>query len=198
MSKPFLPFAFLLIWFALSVFGVNAHAAVYNYSGVVTLCTGTCDDFASLDVGSLITGPSIIEVGPNESFMDADIIDFTYEVFNPALPVSGPVGDPFTDNPMIISAGIQAVSNGSSGTTDGAGELDSGEILLEFVIPPFNDNGAFVVSDLATGESRICLFYATAGCIEGATEAVIYVGTFTLYQAPDLIHENGFEGPVDP
>jgi hypothetical protein len=198
MSKSFLAFPVLLTWFALGVFATNARAAVYNYSGVVTVCTGTCDAFPSLAVGSLITGPSTIDVGPNDSFTDADITDFTYEVFNPALPVSGPVGDPTTDNPMIIGSGVHAVSNGSNGTTDGAGELNGGEILLEFIVPPFNDNGAFVESDLVSGESRICLFYATAGCIEGATESAIYVGTFTLYNPPELIYEDGFEDPEAP
>ena len=34
----------------------SANAALYNFTGTVTLCTGTCASIASLDVGTQITG----------------------------------------------------------------------------------------------------------------------------------------------
>ena len=170
-----------------SAMASGAQAETYAYTSVVTLRTATCDSFDSLAVGTTITGTIEIDVAPSSSFGDAEIAGFEFEVFNPALPVSGPVGDPVTDNPLLLGSetGI-AASNGSAGTTDGSGELDGGEILVEFLVPPFSSNGAYVVFDLATGNGQVCLFYATAGCIPGATEAVQFEGTFALVvSAPD-------------
>ncbi len=162
-----------------------AHAALYNYSSTVTLCTGTCDSFASLDVGTTITGTIEIDTTPGGSFGDAEVGAFTFQVFNPGLPPSGPVGDPVNDNPLILDSGLGiAGSNGTSGMTDAANELASGEILIEFLVPPFSSNGAFVVFDLATGNGQVCLFFATAGCIPGATEAVAFQGQFELAPIP--------------
>lgn len=154
---------------------------MYSYSGVVTLCTGTCTSFASLDLGSTLSGIMEVDVGPSDIFGDADIGDFSFDVFNPALPVSGPVGDPVNDNPLILSSVLGVIaSNGTSGTTDAAGQINGGQMLLEFLMPPFSDNGAFVVFDLLTGNGQVCLFFATAGCIPGATESVKFEGQFSL------------------
>jgi hypothetical protein len=154
---------------------------MYSYNGVVTLCTGTCASFASLDVGSTLSGMMEIDVGPSDLFGDADIGDFSFDVFNPALPVSGPVGDPVNDNPLILSSVLGIIaSNGTAGTTDAASEINGGQMLLEFLTPPFSSNGAFVVFDLSTGNGQLCLFFATAGCIPGATEAVKFEGSFAL------------------
>ncbi len=169
----------------LSAMTAGAQAALYNYSSVVTFCSGTCDSFASLDVGTTITGQIEIDVMPDGTFGDADVGAFTFQVFNPALPVSGPVGDPVNDNPLILDSGLGiAGSNGSSGGADSAGELASGELLIEFLVPPFSSNGAFVVFDLTTGNGQVCLFYSTAGCIPGATEAVRFEGQFELAAVP--------------
>ncbi|MEL7450760.1 MAG: VPLPA-CTERM sorting domain-containing protein [Pseudomonadota bacterium] len=169
----------------LSAMSAGAQAAIYNYTSTVTLCTATCDSFASLDVGTTITGQIEIDVDPNGSFTDADVGAFTFQVFNPALPVSGPVGDPVNDNPLILDSGLGiAGSNGSMGTADAAGQLNGGELLIEFLVPPFSSNGAFVVFDLTTGNGQVCLFFSTAGCIPGATEAVKFEGSFELAAVP--------------
>ena len=154
---------------------------IYDYSGVVTLCTETCASFASLDVGTMITGELEINTTAGGNFGDADIVSFIFALFNPALPVSGPVGDPVNDNPLILDSilGI-AASNGTAGTTDAANEINAGQMLLEFLVPPFSSNGAYVVFDLSTGDGQVCLFFTTAGCIPGATEAVRFEGEFTL------------------
>ena len=60
-------------------------------------------------------------------------------------------------------------------------------MLLEFLVPPFSSNGAFVVFDLGTGNGQVCLFYATAGCIPGATQAVVFEGDFTLVPVPAAV-----------
>lgn len=162
-----------------------ANAALYSYSGVVTLCTGTCASFASLDLGATLTGTIDIDVAPSGAFVDADVGAFSFQIFNPALPVSGPIGDPVNDNPLILDSGLGiAASNGTAGTTDLFNEINGGQMLLEFLIPPFSSNGAFVVFDLSTGNGQVCLFYATAGCIPGATEALKFEGAFSLVPIP--------------
>jgi hypothetical protein len=170
---------------AIAILGLTGHgvaaAEVYIYNAAVTLCTGTCASFASLDVGTTITGTLDITTTPSGSFGDAQMGPFSFLVFNPALPVSGPVGDPVNDNPLVLDSGLGiAASNGTSGTTNVSNQINGGQMLLEFLVPPFSSNGAFVVIDLATGNGQICLFYATAGCIPGATEAVGFTGSFAL------------------
>lgn len=175
-----------------------ATADLYQYDGTVTLCTGTCASFASLDVGSTITGTIGIDTTPGGSFGDADIGNFTFLVFNPAVPPSGPVGDPVNDNPLVLDSSLGiAASNGTAGTTDLANGINSGQMLIEFLVPPFSSNGAFVVFDLATGNGQICLFFATAGCIPGATEAVKFVGSFTRLGPPIDSDGDGVANNVD-
>lgn len=178
-------------WLATAMLGLglmaagSANAALYNYTSVVTLCTGTCASFAALDVGSTITGQLDINTTPGGSFGDADMGAFTFFVFNPALPPSGPIGDPVNDNPLVLDSGLGiAASNGTAGTTDAANEIVGGQMLIEFLVPPFSSNGAFVVIDLATGDGQVCLFFSTAGCIPGATEAVKFSGEFSLVPIP--------------
>lgn len=154
-------------------------AAGYEYAGVVTLCTDTCFSFDALAVGSEISGGFDIDTTPGGSFGDAEMGDFMLSIFNPALPVSGPFGNPATDNPLLLdSASGVIASNGTAGTTDAANELAGGQMLLEFLTPPFSDNGAFVVFDLATADGQVCLFFATAGCIPAATEVIRTEGNF--------------------
>lgn len=150
--------------------------ATFTYIANITLCTATCDGFASYDLGSTIVATFDIDVGPSSSFGDADINSFQFSVFNPALPFSA-LGDPVTDNPLILDSALgEIASNGSSGTTDASGALNGGQLLLEFLGPPFSENEAFIVIDLATVNGQICLFYETAGCIPGATEALKFEG----------------------
>lgn len=166
----------------------SANAAVYNYSGVVTLCTGTCDSFAALAVGSTLNGTFDIDTTPGGSFGDADVNGFQVLVFNPGLPPSPPVGDPVNDNPLVLDSSLGiAASNGSLGSTDAMNNLDGGELLLEFLIPPFSSNGAFVVFDLSTGNGQVCLFYSTAGCIPGATQALVFEGEFSIVPIPGAV-----------
>ena len=51
--------------------------------------------------------------------------------------------------------------------------------------PPFSDNGAWVIIDIATGQAQVCLFFDTSGCIPGATEAVVVDGAFSLVPPAD-------------
>ncbi len=162
-----------------------ASASLYSYTGVVTLCTGTCDSFASLAVGTVITGLVEIDTTPGSSFADADITDFSFQVFNPALPVDGPTGNPVTDNPLVIDVALGiASSNGTTGTTDASNNINGGQMQLEFLIPPFSSNGAFMLFDLSTGNGQVCLFFSSAGCIPGATQAMAFEGEFTLVPVP--------------
>ncbi len=162
-----------------------ANAALYNYSSTVTFCSGTCDSFAALDVGTTISGTIEIDVAPGGSFGDAEVGAFTFQVFNPGAPPSGPVGDPVNDNPLILDSGLGiAGSNGTNGMADASGNLSGGELLIEFLVPPFSSNGAFVVFDLTTGNGQVCLFFAGAGCIPGATQAVVFEGAFELQPIP--------------
>ena len=174
----------LVLALAATAGATTASAATYNYTSTVTLCTGTCDSFDALAVGTTITGTIEIDVAPGGSFTDAEVGDFVFTVRNPGLPVSA-TGDPTTDNPLILdsAAGI-AASNGSMGGTDGDGELNSGELLVQFLVPPFSSNEAFVIFDLTTGNGKVCLFFLNAGCIPGATESVNFDGFFSREPDP--------------
>lgn len=166
----------------------SANAALYNYTSTVTFCSGTCDSFAALSVGSTITGQIEINTTPGGSFGDADVGAFTFFVTNPAIPPSGPVGDPVNDNPLVLDSGLGiATSNGTVGMTDAANAISGGTMLIQFLVPPFSSNGAYVIFDLATGDGQVCLFYATAGCIPGATEAVRFEGEFSLVPIPAAV-----------
>ena len=166
-------------------------AGSYTYTGTVTLCAEICANNPSLDVGSILNNTFEINTVANGSFADADMGPFKVTVFNPALPVSGPVGDPSNDNPMLLDSetGV-AASNGTAGTTDGGNQINGGTMLIEFLTPPFSDNDAFVVYDLATGNGQICLFYVNAGCITGATEIVKFEGSFSIDSDSDGVGDD--------
>ena len=171
------------------LFAGPAHATLYDFIGTVTLCTGTCDSFASLDVGTELTGNWEINTTPGGSWSFADMGPFLADLFNPGAPLEPFNGtNPTTANPLPLSpaiAPIMASGGGltTGGTTDAANELNSGTILHEFVVAPFNNNGAWVIFDIGPGgaaTAQICLFFPTAGCIPGATQAVVIEGQFTL------------------
>jgi len=125
----------------------NAWSADYGYAGVVTLCTGTCASFASLDSGSKINGTIEINTVVSGSFSLADVGDYSFEILNPGAPLEPYDGtNPTTANPLPIDpATTQVVASGfgltTGGTTDSSGELNSGTILPEFIIAPFNNTG---------------------------------------------------------
>ncbi len=174
---------------AILVIGLASSAtnatSLYNYSGVITLCTGACAPFASLAVGSTVTGTIAIDTTPGGSFGDADINNFVFMLFNPVVPPEGPTGDPLTDNPIVLdsAAGVVA-SNGTAGTTDAADQIDSGQLLLELLLSPFVESETFIVFDLATGNGQMCIFYQVAGCIPNATESLKFEGQFSLVPLP--------------
>ncbi len=170
-----------------------ATAAVYEFIGVVTLCTGTCDSFASLDVGTQVSGTWNINTTPGGSWGFADMGAFAADVFNPGAPVEPFDGtNPTSANPLPLSPSVApiAASGGgltTGGTTDASNALSSGNFLHEFIVPPFNSNGAWVVFDIGANgvaQAQVCLFFPTAGCIPGATQAVVIDGQFTLIPVP--------------
>ncbi len=175
------------------VYAGTANAALYNFTGVVTLCTGTCDSFASLDVGTVVSGTWEIDTSPDGSWSFGDVVGFSAGVFNPGAPeVPFDGTNPTTANPLpLISAiaPIRASGGGltTGGTTDSNQQLSSGVILHEFIVPPFDNNGAWVIFDIGANgqaQAQVCLFFPTAGCIPGATQAVVIDGQFTLVPVP--------------
>jgi len=181
---------------AMLLIGTSASAANYGYDGDITLCTGTCDSFAALELGSTVDADLTIDVAPSSSFSAADVLFYSFEITSGAAlePYTGL--NPTTANPLPIDDTIAAlrdsnVTQGTTtgGTTDASGELVSGTLLFEFLNPPFSDNGAWVILDIATGSAQVCLFYETAGCIPGATEAVIVSGAFSLVPPADYLYD---------
>ncbi len=163
--------------------------AQYDYSGAITLCTGTCDSFAALELGSDVAGSISVDVSPSSSFSAADIASFGFEITSsaPAEPFDGT--NPATANPLPINSAIAAIRDTitvgattftTGGTTDASGELVDGTILFEFLVPPFSSNSAWVIFDIASGQVQVCLFFSASGCIPGATEAVVVEGGFSL------------------
>ena len=169
------------------------NAALYDFEGTVVLCTGTCDSFASLDVGTQVTGQWEINTTPGGSWGFADMGAFSADMLNPGAPLEPFNGtNPTTANPFPLlpaTSPIAASGGGLTtiGTTDAANELSSGNIVHEFIIPPFNSNGAWIVFDIGANgvaQAQLCLFFPTAGCIPGATQAVVIDGQFTLVPIP--------------
>lgn len=163
--------------------------ADYGYDGSITECTGTCESFDALEVGSSVEGVLSVNVGPDDAFTADDIADFLFEIQSsgPIVPFDGT--NPATANPLPVSPEVAAVRDTitvggetftTGGTTDADGEFVSGTVLVEFTVPPFSSNSAWVIFDLATGEIRVCLFFASSGCIPGATQSVLVEGGFSL------------------
>ena len=190
MNGKFLSIA--LIVFGLAGNGV-ASADLYAFSGTVTLCTGTCASFASLDTNTHVTGTYEINTSSSGAWGFADVGVFQAEVLNPAVPLEPFDGtNPTTANPLPLVATVAPITAAgggltTSGTTGAANELSSGNILHEFIVPPFNSNGAWVIFDIGAGgvtQAQVCLFFPTAGCIPGATQAVVIDGQFSLVSPP--------------
>lgn len=180
---PVIPLSIGLLWI---VHAGAAGAVTYAIDGALTSCTGTCNSFPSLAVGSTIQGTVDIATPLGENITDADVADFSLTVLNPAAPPSGPIGDPSVDNPMeILAAAGDAVPNGTTGSMGATHprEID-GQLVLELLDPVWSASGAFLIIDLLDpiGQVQICLFYETAGCIPGATQAAVFdVGVVTYW-----------------
>lgn len=175
----------ILCSIAITIFALcgnsTAFAEIYNYNSTITLCTGACASFASMDVGSTINGTFQLDTSAGGSFDDADFGDFSLTIFNPSLPPSGPIGDPATDNPFVLDSSLGNIaSNGTAGTTDAANQLNGGQMLLEFLTLPFSTNETFFVFDLTTHDGQVCIFYLIAGCIPGATQSFRFEGVFNF------------------
>lgn len=171
----------------------SANSALYQFDGVVTLCTGTCASFASLALGTTVSGTYEINTTPNGSWGFADMGAFGANIFNPGASIEPFDGtNPTTANPLPLIAGVAPIvaSGGgltTGGTTDADNELSSGNILHEFIVPPLNSNAAWVIFDIGSGgvaQAQVCLFFPTAGCIPGATQAVVIDGQFTFIPVP--------------
>lgn len=150
-----------------------------------------------------LTGTATIATSPSSAFTFADVDpNINFEVFNSNAPAEnaifapdpdprcdgvdpGVLCNPTTANPLPLTSDVAALREGpeqgltTGGTTDANNDLASGTLLLEFIVPPFNDNGAWAILDLATGAAQVCLFFPTAGCISGATEALIFAGSWS-------------------
>lgn len=175
-----------LLWVALAFYVPTGSvvAAEFQYYGEVTICTGACDSFEAFDVGATVSGSVSIDVAPGGffGFFDIDEASAAFEVFNPAAPLEAYNGsNPTTANPLPIAPGpAELAGTGlptlTGGTTDAEGNLSSGSILFQYVTPPLNGNGGWMIFDLAEGTAEVCLFFATAGCIPDATQALLARG----------------------
>jgi hypothetical protein len=183
--------ALALAGVSLLAFAGTAGATVYNYSGVVISCTPTCDSFAALAVGTEVTGQVEIATSPNGTWTFADVSQaFSYTVLNPNAPLEPFDGtNPDTANPLPLNELIAPIRESgltftTGGTTDANNDLDSGFILHEFVVPPFSDNGAWVLFDIEAGIAQVCVFFTLTGCIPGATEVAVIQGDFSVAAVP--------------
>ncbi|MFK7886490.1 MAG: thrombospondin type 3 repeat-containing protein [Gammaproteobacteria bacterium] len=179
-------------------FASSAFAGQYGYQGDITLCTGTCDSFAALELGSDVAGGLDINVDASDSFTSADINSFSFEITSTAAPEPFDGTNPATANPLPINSAVAQIQDTvtvmgttftTGGTTGPDGELVDGTILFEFTVPPFSSNSAWVIFDIATGNVQVCLFFSTAGCVPGATEAVIVEGAFGLIAPADYNYD---------
>ncbi|MEL7451387.1 MAG: GC-type dockerin domain-anchored protein [Pseudomonadota bacterium] len=200
--------------------------ATYDYDGFVTLCTSTCDSFASLsapmgDDGTTVAGSIDITVDPSSSFDADDIGDFAFQISSSLAPMEaaifapdpdprcdglpdGLICNPTTANPLPLDPSVAVVraqntagTEVTGGTTDANGELDGGQILIEFTVPPFSSNGAWVILDVGTGFGQVCLFFDGTGCIPMATETVNIDGAFSLAGAAPDTDGDGVTDDVD-
>ena len=172
-----------------------ASAANYDYNGDISLCTTTCLSFASLELGSTVDGSVAIDVGPSSSFTSADVVSYEFSITSSGALEPYVFTNPDTANPLPIDASVAVLEPTgfggavTGGTTDASGELATGTLLFRFTVPPFNDNMAWVVIDIATGTAQVCLFYSGGGCITGATEAVVVSGGFSLVPPADYNYD---------
>lgn len=157
---------------------IPATAQYQKNVGFLNLCTGFCGSFASMANGTILRGNIPINIMPNGAWDASDVATFELEFFHQGQPEVEFDGTNFaTANPLPAS--VSAVASGGGYTTGGTSDafgIISGTLLLEFLESPFSDNEAGLIIEIvdenAFYTSKLCLFYATAGCIPGATEVV--------------------------
>ena len=161
------------------------HAQLYDVVQTVIECTGTCDSFAALDVGTQITGNFIIEdPAPGTVWVANDVTLLELSLLNPAAPLEPYVGsNATTANPFPITLEtVDVEPTGGGQTTGGAFSVfasPNAPMLLRLSGPPLDANDAWFILDFADGLSMttmLCLFFDTAGCIPGATLALVAEG----------------------
>lgn len=166
----------------------SAFATTYYFFGTVTTCTGTCDGFASLSLGTEISGQWEISTSASGSWAFGDISGFDASVLSLSAPMETYNGaNSTTANPLPLTAAIAPLvasggGNATGGTTDAGNELNSGILLHKFIVPPFNSNGAWVIFEIGSGgqtTAHLCIFYETAGCLPGATLVAEIEGIFS-------------------
>lgn len=173
-----------------------AHATTYVFQGTITTCTDTCNGFAALDVGSIVEGTIDINTSPSSGFTFADVnlTSFLYTIFNPAAPVD-PGPSTTTINPLPLIAPIAPIRESiggplalsTMGKTDGANNLVYGHILHEFVVAPFDSNGAWAIFTLGAfggATVQVCLFAEVSGC---AVEVLTVEGKFAVVPVPPAL-----------
>lgn len=157
--------------------------------------------------------------GFDDTVDDAGAFFGGLEIFNPAAPVesaifapdpdvrcdglaSGTLCNPTTANPLPLDSRVAEIREtattpsqtyATGGTTDATGGLDSGTLLFEFVVAPFNGDSTWLVLDLATGGGQVCEFFPASDCIPTATESVVIAG---IWYARDT-DQDGHLDPVD-
>ncbi len=173
--------------------GATASAAVFNYAGLFTQCIGTCDSFAALGgpggatnpVPSEVTGTIEINVAPGGAFTSADIVGFSFTVFNPGAVTEDPVFDaagnllnPTTTNPLPLGEMVATVNG--SGTLAADGSFDSGTVQFVFTASPFSDNQGEITFDVVTGLGVLTI-------LNGFIEVAEIQGDFTLVPLPGAV-----------
>ncbi len=148
-----------------------ASAEIYTFKGTMTLCTGICSSFAALGAPtggvanmtpSDVTGFIEIDVLPNGSFTEANVVNYGFEIYNsavgivPAMFTGETFDNPTEANPLPLDDRVVSFDFvpgfdnfptmifGGSGTTGPNNELLSGQLVATFTVPPFNPNGAQV------------------------------------------------------
>ncbi|MEL7451595.1 MAG: CHRD domain-containing protein [Pseudomonadota bacterium] len=151
----------------------------------ITAAAGGSFGFDDIDPG--YSFEVVNTAAPMEAAIFAPDADPRCDGLDPGALCNAPTANPLPLDPSIAALRADEPTQGTTtgGTIDGSGDIASGTMLFEFTQPPFNNNGAWVILDLATGAAEVCLFYPTAGCIPGATQAVVFAGAWTTVVEAD-------------
>ncbi|MDH3589073.1 MAG: hypothetical protein OEQ74_06690 [Gammaproteobacteria bacterium] len=157
-----------------------AAAEVYVYEATIIFCATNCDPFAAVSVGSSVIGFLEIDVEPNGTFTETDIVNFGFEIFdsnaglNPAVFDGATFVNPTESNPLPLDSRVVTFGEpagypfdgaifGGSGTTGPNNELTGGQLVATFAVPPFNTFGAQIFFALGVGNTEGCLFGGMPG-----------------------------------
>ena len=152
---------------------------------------------------SQLDGTVAITAAPGDVFGFADVDpDITFEIFNSGAPIEAAIFAPDADsrcdglnpgticnattaNPLPLNSAVVELresvptqGTATGGTLNANGGLASGLLLFEFVAPPLSTNGAWLIVNLGTGATQVCLFYSVAGCVGQATEIAVFAGAW--------------------